>query len=182
MASDTCVVRARRASPPFLIIGIVGLIVSLVAATTSTAVTPPPSAPLAITAPPGWVATSGVEAGRNDVYWAAAQNKSMDPEAISRTRAYRDYSPWKDVAPDRVLVRIGTAFGPPATGVPADSSFPLDWSKAERLANDWSFEVWELPLVYAGVPYAVVAHIGTNASPIDRVAVRAVIAAIRPDR
>src|SRR5258708_6233826 len=97
---------------------------------------------LAISAPPGWVASARTEAGRYEVSWVAAQNKPIDMEALARTTQYRDYSVWKDIPSDRVLVRVQTAFTP-ATGpsAPPEAAFPLDWSRAERSADDRRFEV-----------------------------------------
>ena len=136
---------------------------------------------LAISAPPGWFASGGTERGRYEVFWAAAQNKPMDSEALMRTKQYRDYSVWKDVPSDRVLVRVQTAFTPPAgsTTLP-QAAFPLDWSRAERAADDWGFEVWQLTFVVNQIPYAVVVHIGSDASGYDRAAVRGVLASIHP--
>jgi hypothetical protein len=115
------------------------------------------------------------------VLWVAAQNKPMDPEALSRTKQYRDYSVWKDIRSDRVLVRVHTAFTPAVISVPLpEAAFPLDWSRAKRLPDDWGFEVWQLTFAVHQIPYAVVTHIGPDASPLDRAAVRAVIAGVRP--
>ena len=141
----------------------------------------PTGRPLALTAPPGWSAADGLEPGRYEVYWEAAENKPMDPEALSRTKQYRVYSVWKDIPSDRILVRVQTAFTP-ATGESKmpQAAFPLDWSRAERQPDDWGFEVWVLRFSVDQVPYAAVAHIGTDASPFDRAAVRAVIASVRP--
>jgi len=136
---------------------------------------------LAISAPPGWVASAGSEAGRYEVSWASAQNKHMDPEALARTKQYRDFSVWKDVPSDRVLVRVQTAFSPPSgpTALP-EAVFPLDWSRARRAPDDWGFEVWQLMFAVNNVPYAVVVHIGSQATAYDRAAVRAALATIRP--
>ena len=136
---------------------------------------------MAISAPPGWFAAGGSEQGRYEVSWVAAQNKPMDPEALARTKQYRDYSVWKDILSDRVLVRVQTAFTPGGsrTQLP-EAAFPLDWSRAQRLPSDWGFEVWQLTFAVDQIPYAVVAHIGADASPYDKAAVRAVIAGIRP--
>jgi len=141
----------------------------------------PTGGPLAISAPPGWFAAGGSEQGRYEVSWVAAQNKPMDPEALARTRQYRDYSVWKDILSDRVLVRVQTAFTPPGgarTPLP-EAAFPLDWSRAQRLPDDWGFEVWQLTFAVDQIPYAVVAHIGADASSYDKAAVRAAIASVR---
>ena len=79
----------------------------------------------------------GTEQGRYEVFWAAAQNKPMDPEALVRTKQYRDYSVWKDIPSDRVLVRVQTAFTPPNGTTPLpQAAFPLDWSRAVRMPDD----------------------------------------------
>lgn len=154
----------------------------MVARAMATATTPvPDGGAIAITAPPGWSASAGAEAGRFEVLWAAAQNRSLDPEALSRTTQYRDYSVWKDVPHDRVLVRVGTAFSPAVRDMSLpDAAFPLDWSHAERLPDDWGFAVWQLRFSLRQVPYVVVAHIGPDATPLDWALVRAVIATVRP--
>ena len=145
------------------------------------AVNVPTGGRLTISAPPGWVASAGTEAGRYEVSWAAAQNKQMDPEALARTKQFRDFSVWKDIPSDRVLVRVQTAFTPPAgsTALP-QAVFPLDWSRAERAPDVWGFEVWQLMFAVDQVPYAVVVHIGSEATAYDRAAVRAALATIRP--
>jgi hypothetical protein len=137
---------------------------------------------LTVSAPPGWFASSGVEQGRYEVFWAAAQNKPMNPEALSRTKMYRDYSVWKDIPNDRVLVRVETNFGPPARDAnpSPEAAFPLDWSRAERMSDDWDFEVWQLGFAVKDIPYALVVHIGAAASFYDRAALRAAILSIRP--
>lgn len=141
----------------------------------------PPGGRLAMSAPPGWFASAGTEAGRYEVSWVAAQNKSIDTEALARTKQYRDYSVWKEIPSDRVLVRVQTAFTPPAGSTALSQAvFPLDWSRAERAADDWGFEVWQLTFALNQVPYAVVVHIGSEASAYDRAAVRAALASIRP--
>lgn len=140
----------------------------------------PTGGALAISSPPGWFASAGTEQGRYEVLWAAAQNKPMDSEALARTKQYRDYSVWKDISSDSVLVRVQSAFTPPirTTTLP-QAAFPLDWSRAQRMPDDWGFEVWQLTFAINEIPYAVVAHIGVDASPYDRAAVRAAIASIR---
>jgi hypothetical protein len=141
----------------------------------------PTGGPLAISAPPGWFASGGTEQGRYEVFWAAAQNKPMDPEALARTKQYRDYSVWKDIPSDRVLVRLQTAFTPPnGPTTLSQAAFPLDWSRALRMPDDWGFEVWQLTFAVNQIPYAVVAHVGPDASPYDRAAVRAAVVSIRP--
>lgn len=170
-------------SAPRLVLGPVLVVLALlavVAAAPTAAVTMPSGGPLTIHAPPGWAAAAGSEPGRYEVAWAAAQNKALDPEALSRTKPYRVYSVWKDIPADRVLVRVQTAFTPIVgrTAAP-EAAFPLDWSRAERQPDDWGFEVWILRFSVGQVPYAAVAHIGQDASPFDRAAVRAVIASVR---
>ena len=141
-----------------------------------------PGRSLAISASPGWFASAGTELGRYEVSWAAAQNKTMDSEALARTKQYRDYSVWKDIPSDRVLVRVQTAFSGPATGETPlpEAAFPLDWSRAQRARDDWGFEVWQLTFAVNQIPYAVVVHIGPDAGPYDRAAVRAAVVSIRP--
>jgi hypothetical protein len=124
---------------------------------------------------------AGTERGYYDVSWAAAQNKPMDSEALARTKQYRDYSVWKDIPSDRVLVRVQTAFSPGTSTTPLpQAAFPLDWSRAQRARDDWGFEVWQLMFAVNQIPYAVVAHIGPDASAYDRAAVRAAVVSIRP--
>jgi hypothetical protein len=167
---------------------VLGLVVIMLLAIGGTAVLSPTAAMnlptggrLAISAPPGWFASAGTEAGRYEVSWVAAQNKPMDTEALARTKQYRDYSVWKEIPSDRVLVRVQTAFTPPAgPSALSEAAFPLDWSRAERSADDWGFEVWNLTFAKNQVPYAVVVHIGSEASAYDRAAVRAALASIRP--
>jgi hypothetical protein len=143
--------------------------------------TVPTGGSLAISAPPGWFASAGTEQGYFEVSWAAAQNKTMDSEALARTKQYRVYSVWKDIPSDRVLVRVQTAFTPPTGNAPLpQAAFPLDWSRAQRMRDDWGFEVWQLTFSVNQIPYAVVAHIGPDASPYDRAAVRAAVLSIRP--
>ena len=140
----------------------------------------PTGGPLAISAPPGWSAAGGSEQGRSEVSWVAALNKPMDPEALARTKQYRDYSVWKDILSDRVLVRVQTAFYPGFSTRPLpEAAFPLDWSRAQRLPDDWGFEVWQLTFAVKQIPYLVVAHIGADASGYDKAAARATIAGIR---
>ena len=155
-------------------------IVAIVVEAPSAAMHVPTGGPLAISAPPGWFAAGGSEQGRYEVSWVAAQNKPMDPEALARTRQYRDYSVWKDILSDRVLVRVQTAFAPGgfSTRLP-EAAFPLDWSRAQRLPDDWGFEVWQLTFAVDQIPYAVVAHIGADASAYDKIAMRAAIAGVR---
>ena len=166
-------------------LGILTIMVLLIGGIASVAPTAtmnvPTGGPLAMSAPPGWFASAGTEPGRYEVFWAAAQNKPMDSEANSRTKQYRDYSVWKDIASDRVVVRVQSAFTPPTRSTTlTQAAFPLDWSRAQRVPDDWGFEVWQLTFAVNQVPYAVVAHIGTDASPYDRAAVRAAIVSIRP--
>jgi hypothetical protein len=163
-------------------IGTVALLaIGVVWAAPRAAVDVPGRSQLTVSAPPGWFASSGVEQGRYEVFWAAAQNKPMDPEALSRTKVYRDYSVWKDISDDRVLVRIQTDFGPPARADPSpEAAFPLDWSRAERMPDDWNFEVWQLRFTVKGIPYVLVVHIGAAARLYDRAALRAAILSIRP--
>ena len=140
-----------------------------------------PGGSLAISAPPGWLASAGTEQGYFEVSWAAAQNKTTDSEALARTKQYPVYSVWKDIPSDRVLVRVQTAFSPPSGATPLpQAAFPLDWSRAQRTRDDWGFEVWQLTFAVNQIPYAVVVHIGPDASPYDRAAVRAAIVSIRP--
>jgi len=140
-----------------------------------------PSGRLAMSAPPGWSASAGTEAGRYEVFWVATQNKPIDMEALARTKPYRDYSVWKEIPPDRVLVRVQTAFTPSVGSAALPQAvFPLDWSRAVRAADDWNFEVWQLTFAWNQVPYAVVVHIGSEASAYDRAAARAALATIRP--
>ena len=143
----------------------------------------PTGGPLAISAPPGWFASGGTESGRYEAFWVAAQNKPMDPEALSRTKQYRDYSVWKDILSDRVLVRVQTAFTPFVSRAPLpETAFPLDWSRAQRLPDDWGFEVWELRFAVNQIPYVVVAHIGPDASSYDKAAARAAVTSVRAPR
>ena len=170
----------RRWVLGFLVTTLVGI--GVIAASAPTAMmNVPTGGPLAISAPPGWFASGGTEQGRYEVFWAATQNKPMDSEALVRTKQYRDYSVWKDILSDRVLVRVQTAFTPIFNRTPLpQAAFPLDWSRAQRLPDDWGFEVWQLTFSVNQIPYAVVAHIGADASPYDRAAVRAAIVSIRP--
>jgi hypothetical protein len=131
--------------------------------------------------PPGWIATSGIQNGRYEQYWVAVLNGSIDAEAVSPTPRYRTYSPWKEVPRDRVLVRVATSFSPATlTTARPDSAFPLDWSRAERVRDDWDFEVWQLPFSLRGTAFVAVVHVGRAASALDRAAVRAIIASVRP--
>ena len=140
----------------------------------------PTGGPLAISAPPGWFAAGGTEDGRYEVFWVAAQNKPMDAEALARTKPYRDYSVWKDILSDRVLVRVQTAFTPGgARTLLPEAAFPLDWTRAQRLPDDWGFEVWQLTFAVDQIPYALVVHVGTDASAYDKAAVRAAVASVR---
>ena len=156
-------------------------IVAIVVEAPTAAMYVPTGGPLAISAPPGWFAAGGSEQGRYEVSWVAALNKPMDPEALARTRRYRDYSVWRDILSDRVLVRVQTAFAPGGSRTPLpEAAFPLDWSRAQHLPDDWGFEVWQLTFAVDQIPYAVVAHIGADASAYDKAALRAAIAGIRP--
>jgi hypothetical protein len=139
---------------------------------------------VALSAPPGWTAMSGVQEGRYEQRWIATQNGGVDPEAISPTSRYRTYSPWKGVASDRVVVRVSALSGPLGAISPTgpDAAFPLDWSRAERFDSDWDFEVWQLTFWAGGTRYLATAHIGSSASAVDRLAVRAVIATVRTTR
>lgn len=160
---------------------VVLVVIAVLAAAPTAAITLPFGGPLVISSPPGWSASAGSERSRYDVYWAAVQNKPMDPEALSRTKMYRVYSVWKDIPSDRVLIRVQTAFTPTiGDSTMPQAAFPLDWPRAERQSDDWGFEVWVLRFSLGDVPYAVVAHIGPDASPFDRAAVRAAIASVRP--
>jgi hypothetical protein len=157
------------------------VVLGMIAAAPTATMTVPTDGPLAISAPPGWSASGGTERGRHEVFWVAAQNKPMDPEALARTKHYRDHSVWKDIPSDRVLVRVQTAFTPFVNSTPLpQATFPLDWSRALRLPDDWGFEVWQLTFAVGQIPYVVVAHIGPDAGPLDRAAVRAAISSVRP--
>ena len=165
----------------FVVLATVSLgIVALAVAAPTAEMHVPTGGPLAISAPPGWSAAGGTEQGRYEVSWVAALSKPMDPEALTRTKQYRDYSVWKDILSDRVLVRVQTAFTPGGSRTPLpEAAFPLDWSRAQRLPDDWGFEVWQLTFAVKQIPYLVVAHIGADASGYDKAAARATIAGIR---